>query len=329
MDFSISESAAALRDAAGDVLDAQATPDVIRSAWDGDASGARKIWQQLGDVGVIGTLVSERAGGLGLGLNHAVPLLERIGRCGLPLPVVESLAVAPRLMAAVGDDRLPAVLSGELLVTAQLTGSDLVPYAGIADLVLLRTSDGMRLVRTSELELEDTPTVDSSRSMARLRAMPTTGRLITADEERIDAAFLRGVLGTAAMLNGVSAYMLDLTVAHVKTREQFGVPIGSFQAIKHHLANCKVALEFARPAALAAAWSGEPVDASMAKSLASDAARLIARLTLQSHGAIAYTTEYDHHLFAKRAWALAASWGSAQWHRERIAEHLGLTEGTS
>jgi alkylation response protein AidB-like acyl-CoA dehydrogenase len=124
--------------------------------------------------------------------------------------------------------------------------------------------------------------------------------------------------------------MLGITVAYVTQREQFGVPIGSFQAIKHALASALLALEFARPAVLAAGWAQaqrEPdagVRTSMAKVLASDAARLIARTSIQSHGAIAYTVEYDLHLYAKRVWALAQSWGSPAWHRDRLAESLGL-----
>ena len=139
------------------------------------------------------------------------------------------------------------------------------------------------------------------------------------------------MLATAAMLNGLSARMLDITVGYVKEREQFGQPVGGFQAIKHALANALVAAEFARPAALAAAWAhahGEPgaaAGASMAKVLAADAARLVARTAIQCHGAIGYTTEYDLHLFAKRAWALIPSWGTPEWHRARLAEHLGLT----
>ena len=104
--------------------------------------------------------------------------------------------------------------------------------------------------------------------------------------------------------------MLELTVGYVRQREQFGAPIGSFQAIKHALANALVAVEFARPMVLAAAWyqaagaAEAAAQVSAAKVLASDAARLVARTAIQCHGAIGYTTEYELHLFAKRAWAL-------------------------
>ena len=115
---------------------------------------------------------------------------------------------------------------------------------------------------------------------------------------------------------------------NVRDRQQFGVPIGSFQAVKHPLANALVGVEFAGPAVLRAAQSlvdDEPevgVHVAMAKALASDAAWTVARTTLQAHGAMGYTVEYDLHLFAKRAWALAADWGSAAEHRATIATML-------
>jgi hypothetical protein len=127
--------------------------------------------------------------------------------------------------------------------------------------------------------------------------------------------------------------MLDMTVDYVKRREQFGVPVGSFQAIKHALANALVAIEFARPVVLAAGWAlaSGTADAatlvSAAKIRASEAARLTARTAIQCHGAMGYTTEYDLHLFVKRAWALVPSWGDPGWHRARIAESLGVADG--
>jgi alkylation response protein AidB-like acyl-CoA dehydrogenase len=124
--------------------------------------------------------------------------------------------------------------------------------------------------------------------------------------------------------------MLDLTVDYAKGRQQFGVAIGSFQAVKHPLADATVAMELAWPAVLRAAQSlvdRDPladVHVSMAKALASDAAYQMSRVTLQAHGAMGYTVEYDLHLFAKRTWALAKDWGTASQHRARIAARLGI-----
>jgi alkylation response protein AidB-like acyl-CoA dehydrogenase len=124
--------------------------------------------------------------------------------------------------------------------------------------------------------------------------------------------------------------MLDMTVEYVKERQQFGAPVGSFQAVKHHLANALKELAFARPAVWRAASSlstGAPTaarDVSMAKALASEAASVVARHALQCHGAIGYTVEYDLHIYLKRTWRLARTHGDAAWHRARIAKELHL-----
>jgi alkylation response protein AidB-like acyl-CoA dehydrogenase len=134
----------------------------------------------------------------------------------------------------------------------------------------------------------------------------------------------RLALGAAAQLVGLGRRMLDMTVDHVKQREQFGVPIGSFQAVKHHLADALKELAFARPAVWRAATTMAGVDVSMAKAMASDAASTTARHALQCHGAIGYTVEHDLHRYLKRTWILARRHGDAAWHRERIAGHLEL-----
>src|SRR5439155_24977645 len=113
-------------------------------------------------------------------------------------------------------------------------------------------------------------------------------------------------------------------------REQFGRPVGSFQAVKHHLADVLVQLELARPVVYRAAWSlahrlpERSTHVSMAKACASDAAGEAARAALQCHGAIGYSFEHDLHLWMKRAWALARTWGDAAWHRARIGVNMGI-----
>jgi hypothetical protein len=129
-------------------------------------------------------------------------------------------------------------------------------------------------------------------------------------------------LAAAAQLVGLGQRMLDMTVDYVKDRQQFGVPVGSFQAVKHHLADALKELAFARPPVWRAAATLEPRDISMAKAMASDAASFVGRQALQCHGAIGYTVEYDLHRFLKQTWVLARSFGDAAWHRDRIAKEL-------
>jgi hypothetical protein len=131
-------------------------------------------------------------------------------------------------------------------------------------------------------------------------------------------------LAAAAQLMGLGHRMLEMTVGYVKERKQFGVPVGSFQAVKHQLADSLKELAFARPAVWRAAVTMTPRDVSMAKAMASDAAAFVARRALQCHGAIGYTVEYDLHRYLKQTWVLARSFGDAAFHRDRIAKELSL-----
>jgi len=131
-------------------------------------------------------------------------------------------------------------------------------------------------------------------------------------------------LAAAAQLLGLGHRMLVLTVDYVKERKQFGVPVGSFQAVKHQLADSLKELAFARPAVWRAAATLEPRDVSMAKAMASDAASFVARRALQCHGAIGYTVEYELHRYLKQTWVLARAFGDAARHRDRIAKELKI-----
>jgi alkylation response protein AidB-like acyl-CoA dehydrogenase len=196
--------------------------------------------------------------------------------------------------------------------------------------LLLGERDGgpIRLLAGGE-SVEPVRSIDGARALGRLLD-PAAGRLLDVDQSAASAAWQRGALGCAAQLVGLGRALLELSTQYVKERHQFGVAIGSFQAIKHHLADTLIGLEFAAPAVLRAAWSLDAGaasagrDVAMAKALASEAAQRAAAVALQCHGAIAYTTEYDLHLFAKRVWASARSWGDADWQRARVGAALGL-----
>jgi alkylation response protein AidB-like acyl-CoA dehydrogenase len=331
MRFELSDEAAALRDAAAGLLASEVPPAVVRAGWPGGDLGAiMAAWRKLASVGAAATLVPEVRGGLGLDETSLVPLLEEVGYSGLPVPAAETIAVAAPLLAG---GLLADVLAGEAVVAAQLGGGDLVPFAQHATAIMLREGDALRLYQRDALDLRPCATVDGARGAARLASRPSGGgAVLTDDPAAVETAWQRGVLSTAALLTGLARRMLDLTVGYVKQREQYGVPIGSFQAIKHALASALVAVEFARPMVLAAGWAhaARAADAgaqtSAAKVLASDAARLVARTAIQCHGAIGYTTEYDLHLYAKRAWALAPSWGGPGWHRAQLAIWMGVAD---
>ncbi|MDX2545682.1 acyl-CoA dehydrogenase family protein [Streptomyces sp. WI04-05B] len=336
MRFAVTERDAALAEAAGEVLAKQAGTEQIRAGWPGGrAESVDVVWRTLAGVGVIGALIPETAessGDLGLGLdeNALPPLMEALGRAGLPVPAAETVAVGAPLLAAAGAPQLPSVIDGSSLLTVSFTPDAPVPFAARAELIAVADKDRLRLYTRAEVETEPVGSVDGSRQSARVR-VPAGGGLVLAEgPAELAIAHRRGVLASAALLVGLSGRMLELTVAHVRERQQFGVPVGSFQAVKHALADVELAVRFARPAVLAAGWAQAARDpeaavrTSMAKVLASEAARKAARTAIQCHGAIGYTTEYDLHLYAKRAWALAADWGGPAEHREFIARRLGL-----
>ncbi|WP_404816077.1 acyl-CoA dehydrogenase family protein [Streptomyces thermolineatus] len=332
MRFSTAENDAALAGAVADLLAKEAGPEEIRAGWPGGRSErVDAVWRKLAGVGVAGTLVPEADDGLGLDENALPPLLTELGRSGLPVPAAETVAVGAPLLAAAGAPQLAGVLAGDLLLTASADAGAPVPFGTRADLFVLRTGEQLRLYGCDEVDAEPVGSADGSRALARVTAPPGGGLLLAEGPDAVAAAWRHGVLGTAALLVGLGERMVELTVAYVAERHQFGVPVGSFQAVKHALADAELAVRFARPAVMAAGWAqaaGDPgaaVRTSMAKVLASDAARLAARTAIQCHGAIGYTTEYDLHLYAKRAWALAAAWGGPSDHRELIARELDLT----
>jgi Acyl-CoA dehydrogenase, C-terminal domain/Acyl-CoA dehydrogenase, N-terminal domain len=154
--------------------------------------------------------------------------------------------------------------------------------------------------------------------------------LVTDDPAVVELARDRGAWGTAAMLIGLGRRMVELAIAHVSERHQFGVPVGSFQAVKHQLADAHKDLAFARPVvhraahSLATGAATRGRDVSMAKALAGDAAWRAGRVALQCHGAIGYTVEHDLHLYLKRTWALAKAYGDAGWHRDRVGREIGI-----
>jgi alkylation response protein AidB-like acyl-CoA dehydrogenase len=316
MKFAFTDDQVAFRDAVRDLLAKECTPAVVRAAWDAPPGELdRGVWDSLDAMGLLGVLVPEADGGLGLDETWLVPILEEAGRAALPHPLVETAMVAAPLVGIAG------------MVTTDLGGPN-VPCAADADEVLhLLGGTALALLPVDAFELRASSTVDGARRAARL--LFTGGSsVLTDDAATIDLAVDRGALGTAAYLVGLGQAMLDLTVGYVKDRQQFGVPIGSFQAVKHHLADAALQLEFARPAVSRAAWSvahdlpTRSRDVSMAKAMASDAAELVGRKALQCHGAIGYTVEADLHLFLKRTWALARSWGDTAFHTDRVADAL-------
>jgi alkylation response protein AidB-like acyl-CoA dehydrogenase len=359
--FALNEDEVGFRDAVRSLLADTCPPDAVRAAWGGevgrhtgvgDAEPRRQgrvpaAWAGLAEMGVLGMVVPDALGGLGLDDEAVVPVLVECGRAALPDPVSSTAYVAASLLrdslvlgehaAAVGRAHLPGIVAGTTTAVVGFPGSALLPAARSADLFLMCLDDEVHLLVPDEVQLTPVESVDGARGLCRVQWDPTPGTAVLTGPDAVHAvnrAFDRAALGAAAMLVGLAERMVELTVGYVAERRQFGVPVGSFQAVKHRLADTSLAVEFAGPLvwraanSLAHAEAAAPVHVSMAKARASEAARGAATACLQCHGAIGYTVEYDLHLYMKRAWALAGRYGDADFHRRRIRLAL-LGAGTA
>ena len=257
-------------------------------AWaDGDHGPGLKLWARLTELGVLSLATDATA------VEVAIAF-EALGRHAVPGPWVESAAY------------LPVALGREVEGVATVALPPHVPYAldaDIADHVYVGTTP-------AESVGERIGSVDRTR-----RLFPITG-----SGETDDQAFDRAVLATSAQLLGAGERVLADAVAYVKQRKQFGREIGSYQAIKHALADVRIALDFARPLVLGAALGAVP--ASAAKVAAGDAAYLASRTGLQVHGAIGYTQEFDLSVWITKIRALVTAWGTPAHHRAVVLEGL-------
>lgn len=295
----------------------------LRQAWDSDDGQIPGVWDSLARIGALGLAVPEQYGGSGLDLTAAVPLLVEVGRACLPGPFGETIAGTVVLATAGGDvarEWLPRIVDGSAAVGLGTGG--IVPSAGWADLLLVAGRQAHAVPR-SGCTIRPAESIDRglrpgfvSWPDGAATELPTTASHV-ADVAAVVAA---------AQQVGLATAMLDMAVAYAKTREQFGRVIGSFQAVKHQLADAYVANAFAGPVVARAAWSvardlpSRARDASHAKLAAGAAAARAARTSLQVHAGIGYTFEHDLHMWLKRSWSLGSVWGDESWHRARAAE---------
>lgn len=312
------------------------TSDALRAAWDTADGRVPGLWKRLAEVGVVGLTVPETHGGAGMDLTAAVPVLVEIGRAAAPEPVASTVAGVGLLAAAggaVGADWLPKVAAGEATVALGEGDPALVAGGQWADLFLLADADGLVHACPREaVTVVAEQSLDHGAGVATVRRRPAAAATLerTSGVHGYDVA----CVAIAAELLGLAQAMLDKAVGYAQQREQFGKPIGSFQAVKHQLADVFVANAFALPVVHRGAWSvarrlpSAGRDASHAMLAASRAASRSARTALQVHAGIGYTYEHDLHIWMKRVWSLATLWGDPALHRSRVAADLLGAEPT-
>jgi alkylation response protein AidB-like acyl-CoA dehydrogenase len=331
VDFDLTEDQKEIKGVARDLLAARSPMEAVRRAAEGGAYDP-ELWRELADLGWPGIAVAEAHGGGGLGAVELGVLLEELGYACAATPFLPTATIAAAIDAAGTDAQrerwLPRLASGE--ATAGLGTRELVADGMDAAVLLLLDGDRAELVDAAEAELEPVATIDPTRAFARVLDAP-------AGEPLGDAA--AGIVATAiaAEVVGVAQRALDMTLAYVKERKQFGTPVGAFQAVGHRCAQMLLDTESARSTAYFAAWAVDadperlPEAAALAAAAAADGGRDVTASAIQAHGGIGFTWEADVHWLYKRAQLDAAMLGGAGRHRAALARIAAgrLVEGAA
>jgi alkylation response protein AidB-like acyl-CoA dehydrogenase len=320
MDFTLSSDQEALQEAVRKLCEGRFPMERVRAL--ADVGGVdRGLWRELADAGVFSLRLVEDDGGAGLGIAETVLVFEELGRALVPGPLVWTHLAA---------GLVPGAAEGERVVGGIHRQEDplLVEHLDAIDVLVAVDDDGLWEVDRARL---------SARPVAwpldPLTPVHVAGGLLRGERRGVPAAAVRwrleGAVLTAAFLLGMAAVLTERSVEFAKERQQFDRPIGSFQAIKHLLADMFVRTEVARSAVYAAAVNlddaalGPPARAvAGAKLLAGEAATLNAKTATQVHGGMGFTWEVDVHLYLKRAWVLDTAFGTADAHADAVAALL-------
>lgn len=336
MDFTFSEDQLLFQESVRDFLINEVTPATIRAAWQTESGRSDALWQQFVEMGLTGITVPEAFGGLGMNELDFVLLAQEAGYVALAEPLVHSALVAVPVIANCGNAEfaaqwLPKIAAGEAKAVVGLEMNGLVEDAHIADVLILEKAGAVYALESNAVELRHNESIDLGRKLFAVE-FNTEAALKLADGQQakdlIEFALNRGALAAAAQALGVSQRMIDLSVQYTSDRKQFGVAIGSFQAVKHHMANIAYKLEYAKTPVYRAAYAlanglkTASHNVSHAKVVACEVADFAAKNSIQVHGAMGYTWEVDLHIFMKRAWALNNNYGTAGFHKQRVAEFV-------
>ncbi len=321
MDFDLSQEQREIKDVARELLAARSPWAKVREAAEAGEYGDA-LWSELSELGWPGIAVAEAHGGQGLGSVELAVLLEELGYAVAPVPLLGSVLAALAIEHG-GDDEqrarwLPGLASGEL--TGALGGvRDLIADAVDADVIVLVEAGAPRVVARADASIEPVDAIDPTRRYARVGG---DGLALGGD---VEGALARAGAAVSAELVGVCQRALDMTVAYVSERKQFGVPVGSFQAVAHRCAQMLLHTEGARSAAYFAAWAAGAAPERLAEACglacatAGEAGVAVTGSAIQAHGGIGFTWEADVHWLFKRAQMDAALLGGASGHRARLA----------
>jgi alkylation response protein AidB-like acyl-CoA dehydrogenase len=308
----VSEERELLRDTVAALVEKHASPAAVRSAIESERGYDESLWKLLCEqVGAAALVVPEELGGAGGELADAAVVLEELGKALVPTPLLGTTLAELALLASdqPDSDALEELAAGTKIGAVGFD-ADLVINGDVADIVI--ATDGQQLSRVTSFTAHRADAMDVTRRLARIEAKDATD--IGADPGLADTAAIL----LAAEQIGAAARCLDLTVAYTKDRVQFGRPIGSFQALKHRMADLYVAVQSARAVVNDAIAEPSSTSAALARFSASEAFSKVAGEAVQMHGGIAITWEHDIQLYFKRAHSSAQLLGPPREHLQRL-----------
>jgi alkylation response protein AidB-like acyl-CoA dehydrogenase len=362
--FDLTDEQGAIKSTAREFLAARYKSERIRELAESEHGFEQADWEEMAELGWPGLALPEEWGGQGLGVVDLAVVFEEMGYALAPSPLL-STTVAGLALATNGTDEqrerwLRPLAGGKLRGTVALfdagtpatiggfemeARSDgdgvvldgekvLVMDAASADFFLVATADGRRhLVERGAdgVSVSAEKSIDPTRRLYAVRfdgVRVAPEATLNGGQENYLPVLWRACVAVAAESTGIAQRTMEMAVSYAKDRQQFGRPIGAYQAVSHRCAQMLLETENSRSAVYGAAWAADaephslPLAASMAKAYASDAGWRVPDASLQVHGGIGFTWEHDLHFFLKRGRANTASFGDARWHRERVAESI-------
>jgi alkylation response protein AidB-like acyl-CoA dehydrogenase len=359
--FDLNDEQQQIKRTANEFLASRYKPERIRNLIDTELGFEESDWQEMAELGWPGLALPEDHGGQGLGIVELAVVFEEMGYALATTPLlsntVAGLALAllgsedqkaeflaplaagerrgtPALFdagspATIGDFRMePRQSDGGVVLDGEKV---LVLDAAAADFLIVATADGKRHIVEADgpgVSIEREDSIDPTRRFYSVRLDEVevpVAHTLPAEGDEYFRVLERVCVALAAEQTGIAQRTLEMAVEYAKERQQFGRPIGSYQAVSHRCAQMLLETESARSATYYAAWAADaspedlPLAASMAKAYASDAGWRVAGESLQVHGGIGFTWEHDLHLWLKRARVDSAMFGDPHWHRERVA----------
>jgi alkylation response protein AidB-like acyl-CoA dehydrogenase len=347
MDFTFDEQQLAFHEAVRKFLVVEAAPEMLREIWETKSGRSAELRAKLAEQGLTALSVPEAHGGLGLADLDWVLVQQELGYHAIPDSLSDTAYLAAYILdglsaqaspsgglpngAKLAQELLPKIAAGTVRIAVGHPINPLVADAENSGLLLMWHNDEVHAIHPADAKLSPHASIDMSRRLYAVQWAP--GAATRVCDAAHGKALWQGVVNRAsvaiaAQLIGLAQRMLDLGIDYAAQRKQFGKPVGSFQAVKHHLADVAVKIEFAKPVVHRAAYALGQADThadvyvSHARLAAGEAARLAARKSIQAHGAMGYTWEADLQMFAKRAWVLDAAWGDRAFHKTRVANHI-------